>query len=95
LDSVVTTQVPTGPGALVGFVHAIWDGGAHAFLLDTAVAPDHQRRRIGTELVTALIADLRELGLEWLHVDYEPHLDSFYHDTCGFRTTAAGLVRLN
>ncbi|MFI6313502.1 GNAT family N-acetyltransferase [Nocardia fusca] len=80
---------------LVGFVHAIWDGGTHAFLLDTAVAPDHQRRRIGTELVTALIADLRELGLEWLHVDYEPHLDSFYHDTCGFRSTAAGLVRLN
>lgn len=80
---------------LVGFVHAIWDGGAHAFLLDTAVAPDLRRRRIGTGLVTALIDDLRELGVAWLHVDYEPHLHGFYSDACGFRPTDAGLLRLN
>lgn len=80
---------------LVGFVHAVWDGGRHAFLLDTVVAPDFQHHRIGASLVTTLISDLRELGIEWLHVDYEPHLDSFYRDTCGFRTTDAGLMRLN
>lgn len=80
---------------LVGFVHAVWDGGRHAFLLDTVVAPDFRRQRIGAGLVTALISDLRELGIEWLHVDYEPHLDSFYRDTCGFRPTDAGLLRLN
>ncbi|WP_435590941.1 GNAT family N-acetyltransferase [Nocardia sp. bgisy118] len=80
---------------LVGFVHAVWDGGRHAFLLDTVVAPDFQHQRIGTSLVAALIGDLRELGIEWLHVDYEPHLNSFYRDTCGFRTTDAGLLRLN
>jgi hypothetical protein len=28
-----------------------------------------------------------------LHVDYEPHLDGFYRG-CGFRPTAAGLLRL-
>ncbi|MEV0343071.1 GNAT family N-acetyltransferase [Nocardia sp. NPDC050713] len=80
---------------LVGFVHAVWDGGRHAFLLDTMVAPDFQHQRIGTSLVTTLVSDLRELGIEWLHVDYEPHLNSFYHDNCGFRTTNAGLRRLN
>jgi ribosomal protein S18 acetylase RimI-like enzyme len=80
---------------LVGFVHAVWDGGRHAFLLDTMVAPDFQHQRIGTSLVTTLISDLRELGIEWLHVDYEPHLNSFYRDTCEFRTTDAGLLRLN
>ncbi|MBF6297002.1 GNAT family N-acetyltransferase [Nocardia amamiensis] len=80
---------------LVGFVHAVWDGGRHAFLLDTMVAPDLRHLRIGTSLVAALIGDLRERGIEWLHVDYEPHLDSFYRDTCGFRTTDAGLLRLN
>ncbi|MET8649720.1 GNAT family N-acetyltransferase [Nocardia aurea] len=80
---------------LVGFVHAIWDGGTHAFLLDTAVAPDMRRQRIGTGLVTTLIDDLRELGLEWGHVDYEPHLHGFYRDACGFRPTDAGLLRLN
>lgn len=80
---------------LVGFVHAVWDGGRHAFLLDTMVAPDFQHQRIGTSLITTLISDLRELGIEWLHVDYEPHLNSFYRDTRGFRTTNAGLRRLN
>ncbi|WP_217999360.1 GNAT family N-acetyltransferase [Nocardia exalbida] len=80
---------------LVGFVHAVWDGGRHAFLLDTMVAPEFQHQRIGTSLVTTLISDLRELGIDWLHVDYEPPLDSFYRDSCGFRTTDAGLLRLN
>src|SRR5687768_7207397 len=37
--------------ALVGFVNVAWDGCDHAFLLDTKVRPDHQRRSIGTELV--------------------------------------------
>ncbi len=40
-------------GSLVGFVHACWDGGSHAFVLDTAVDPDHQRRGIGGALVQA------------------------------------------
>ncbi|MEU1527396.1 GNAT family N-acetyltransferase [Nocardia rhamnosiphila] len=80
---------------LVGFVHAVWDGGRHAFLLDTMVAPDLQHQRIGTSLVTTLISDLRELGIEWLHVDYEPHLNGFYRETCGFDATGAGLLRLN
>ncbi|MEV0298022.1 GNAT family N-acetyltransferase [Nocardia sp. NPDC050710] len=31
---------------LVGFVHAVWDGGRHAFLLDTVVDPDFQHQRI-------------------------------------------------
>ncbi|WP_219823446.1 GNAT family N-acetyltransferase [Nocardia nova] len=80
---------------LVGFVHAAWDGGSHAFLLDTAVAPDLRRQSIGSGLVNALVGDLRELGIEWLHVDYEPHLRSFYRDACGFGATDAGLLRLN
>ncbi|NKY44631.1 GNAT family N-acetyltransferase [Nocardia cerradoensis] len=80
---------------LVGFVHAVWDGGNHAFLLDTAVAPDLRRQRIGSALVQTLADDLRELGIEWLHVDFEPHLHSFYRDACGFRATDAGLLRLN
>jgi GNAT superfamily N-acetyltransferase len=38
-------------GALIGFVNVAWDGGDHAFLIDTKVRPDHQRRGIATELV--------------------------------------------
>ena len=36
---------------LVGFIQVCWDGGSHAFLLDTVVDPDWQRQGIGTSLV--------------------------------------------
>ncbi|TDC74765.1 GNAT family N-acetyltransferase, partial [Streptomyces hainanensis] len=38
-------------GRLVGFVNVAWDGGAHAFLLDTVVASDHRRLGIAARLV--------------------------------------------
>jgi len=79
---------------LVGFVHACWDGGAHAFLLDTAVDPDQQRTGIGTRLVQALVDETTAAGCDWLHVDYEPHLEPFYTEAWGFSSTSAGLRRL-
>ena len=79
---------------LVGFVHACWDGGAHAFLLDTVVEPGHQRRGIGRHLVRRLAQEVAAAGCDWLHVDYEPHLSPFYRDACGFGATDAGLLRL-
>ena len=36
---------------LVGFVNVAWDGGVHAFLLDTTVHPNYQRQGIGDRLV--------------------------------------------
>lgn len=80
---------------LRGFVHACWDGGAHAFLLDTVVDPDHQRRGIGRRLVQTVSGEAAAAGCEWLHVDYEPHLSPFYREACGFGTTEAGLLRLS
>jgi ribosomal protein S18 acetylase RimI-like enzyme len=79
---------------LIGFVHACWDGGLHAFLLDTVVDPAYQRRGLGQTLVQALIEQVKDSSCEWLHVDYEPHLSDFYIKACGFRTTPAGLLRL-
>ena len=78
---------------LVGFVNLAWDGGIHAFLLDTTVHRDDQRRGIGQELVKQAIQAARERGIHWLHVDYEPHLSHFY-ESCGFSHTEAGLMRL-
>lgn len=80
---------------LIGFVHVCWDGGAHAFVLDTVIHPDHQRRGIGRELVLTAAAEARRAGCQWLHVDYETHLQPFYRDSCGFRPTDAGLLDLN
>jgi ribosomal protein S18 acetylase RimI-like enzyme len=74
---------------LVGFVNVAWDGGRHAFLLDTTVHPAVQRRG----LVRAAAVATRAQGVEWLHVDYEPHLEAFYR-ACGFAPTRAGLLRL-
>jgi ribosomal protein S18 acetylase RimI-like enzyme len=78
---------------LVGFVNVAWDGGAHGFMLDTTVHREYQRRGIGTELVRQAANVAAQRHLEWLHVDYEERLESFYRG-CGFTKTEAGLLRL-
>ncbi len=78
---------------LVGFVNVAWDGGVHAFLLDTTVHPDYRRRGVGAALVRCATDEARELGAEIVHVDYVPALSSFYQ-RCGFRPTRAGLMHL-
>ncbi len=81
-------------GALVGFVNVAWDGGAHAFLIDTKVRPDHQRRGIGTELVRIAAQNAKHAGCEWLEVDFGEEHAPFYFDACGFTPTRAGLLHL-
>lgn len=78
---------------LVGFINITGDGGAHAFLLDATVHPDFRRHGVGSALVRCAMEEARELGAEWLHVDYEPHNAEFYRRS-GFRPTLAGLVHL-
>ena len=80
---------------LVGFVQVARDSGSHAFVLDTVVHPDHQRRGLGRELVLAAATEAKRAGCHWLHVDHEPHLQPFNRDSCGFRTTDAGLLNLS
>jgi GNAT superfamily N-acetyltransferase len=80
-------------GVLVGFVNVAWDGGQHAFILDTAVDRDFRHQGIATRLVKAAAAEARNRGASWLHVDFEPHLEIFYRG-CGFRPTLAGLIAL-
>lgn len=81
--------------ALVGFVNVVGDGGAHAVLLDTCVDPSLQGHGIGAQLVAHAANEARGRGCQWLHADYEPQLTAFYEERCGFRSTAAGLLRLN
>lgn len=78
---------------LVGFVNVAWDGGIHAFILDTCVAPRMQRQGIAARMVVEATNVARERGAKWLHVDFETHLTSFYR-SCGFRPTEAGLIEL-
>lgn len=79
---------------LVGFVNVIWDGLVHAFIEDTAVALRARDRGIGTRLIKMAREHAAAAGCEWLHVDFDDHLRSFYFDACGFTPTNAGLIRL-
>jgi GNAT superfamily N-acetyltransferase len=81
-------------GRLVGFVNVAWDGGVHAFILDTMVATAARRHGIGTRMVAIAAEHARAAKCEWLHVDFEEHLRPFYFGSCGFRAAPAGLIAL-
>ena len=81
-------------GVVVGFVNVAWDGGDHAFLIDTKTRGDRQHQGIGTELVQHAATQAKAAGCEWLHVDFAPQHAPFYVQACGFRPTDAGLVHL-
>ena len=81
-------------GDLVGFVNVAWDGGIHAFILDTLVARGARRRGVGTRMVALGAAESRAAGCEWLHADFDDELSSFYFESCGFIPTPAGLIAL-
>lgn len=81
-------------GELIGFVNVAWDGGVHAFLLDTMVKQSHQHQGIGAILVSRAAEGARSSGCEWLHVDFTEDLSEFYFEACGFRPTPAGLIQL-
>ncbi|BDZ51380.1 N-acetyltransferase [Frondihabitans sucicola] len=81
-------------GRLVGFVNVVGDGGRHAFLVDTTVWPNEQGRGIGSTLVRRAIAECIGTTAEWVHVDFEPGMESFYLRPDAFRPTPAGLLRV-
>lgn len=78
---------------LIGFVNVAWDGGIHAFMVDTCVEPEYRRQGIARRLVDRASQTAQARGAQWLHVDFVPALEAFYRK-CGFAPTAAGLMRL-
>lgn len=83
-----------GDGIVVGFVNVVSDGGDHAFLIDTKTRSTYQRRRVGTRVVKFAAQHAKAAGCEWLHVDFDDHLATFYFGACGFEPTNAGLINL-
>ena len=80
--------------ALIGFVNVLWDGLVHAWIQDTMVSTGARHRGVGTQLVAVAVKEARRAGCEWLHVDFDEHLRSFYFDACGFEPTVGGLIEL-
>jgi GNAT superfamily N-acetyltransferase len=81
-------------GMLVGFVNVLWDGLVHAWIQDVMVAVDTRGQGVGRRLVAQATDGARDVGCEWLHVDFDDHLRAFYLDACGFTPTNAGLIAL-
>jgi GNAT superfamily N-acetyltransferase len=79
--------------ALVGFVTVAWDGGGHAWIVDTMVAGSERGQGVGRAVVDEAVANARAAGCEWLHVDFDEDLRDFYL-ACGFEPAEAGLIRL-
>ncbi|MET4093791.1 hypothetical protein [Arthrobacter sp. UYCu712] len=50
--------------------------------------------RLSLGCVAVATEEARKAGCEWLHVDLDDHLKSFYFDVCGFSPTNAGLIQL-
>ena len=80
--------------ALIGFVNVVWDGLVHAWIQDVMVAADVRHRGVGVQLVRGAVAGAKDAGCEWLHVDFDDDLKTFYLDACGFTPTNAGLIEL-
>jgi ribosomal protein S18 acetylase RimI-like enzyme len=79
---------------LVGFVNVPWDGAVHAFILDALVSANGRRRGIGTRMVALATEEARAAGCEWLHVDFDDELGTFYYESCGFTPAPAGVIAL-
>jgi GNAT superfamily N-acetyltransferase len=65
-------------GMLVGFVNVAWDGGHHAFLIDTKTRGNWQHQGVGTEVVALAAQHAEAAGCEWLNVDFAADLTRFY-----------------
>ncbi|GAA0721976.1 hypothetical protein GCM10009060_15040 [Halorubrum trapanicum] len=79
--------VETETESAVGMARIVGDGGSIFHLTDTAVAPPQQGRGIGTAMVDALVAWLRENAPEGAYVDLLADVDGFY-ERWGFERTA-------
>lgn len=81
-------------GSLVGFVNVLWDGFVHAWIQDEMVASDARHQGIGVRLIHEARDEAKAAGCEWLHVDFDDDLRTFYIEAAGFQPSNAGLIDL-
>ena len=57
-------------------------------------AAPSRRAGVGSRMVAPARDEARAAGCEWLHVDFDDDLRSFYIDPCGFTQINGGLIEL-
>jgi len=81
----VTTCVAVDGGAVVGFAYLLSDGAVQAYLASMAVAADHRRRGLGTQLIQAAFATCGAERLDVLSDADEFYEQLVHHRWSGFR----------
>ena len=80
---------------LVGFVNVAWDGGVHAFVLDTLVGVGARHEGIGRGLSGRRLEGGAALpAASGSTSTSQEELRGFYLDACGFAPTPAGVIAL-
>jgi len=92
-------QTFTWAGAFVGdqliaYGDVVSDGVADAYIRDLVVHPSHQRRGIGSHLLSLLIEAVRGAGIRMVNTVFEPELTAFYR-RAGFHIVSGGLLDLD
>ncbi len=74
---------------LIGYIDCVSNGVTDAYIQDLMVHPDYQGKGIGTELMTQMVAYLKEKHIYMISVVYEESLKPFY-ERFGFYTMLCG-----
>ena len=75
----------------VGYANSISDGVSDALINNLMVPPQFQNQGIGTKLIQTLIAELRNDGVKFFNIVFEPRLGGFYKKL-GFKLLSAGIM---
>ena len=84
LFGAVAVHEPTE--TVVGMARVVGDEGSVFHVCDMAVHPDHQRRGLGTRLMTAVLAYVEETAPPDAYVNLMADVDGFY-EQFGFEET--------
>lgn len=87
LPNTIHGAVVVHEGETVGMGRIVGDDGSFYQIVDIAVLPEHQGRGLGTRIVEALMAYLRENAPASSYVSLMADVDGFY-ERFGFERTA-------
>lgn len=77
---------------LIAFARIVSDGVLYAFVVDLMVHPDFQDHGLGTNLLQRIVRELKNDGVKYVQVTFDPGLEQFYRES-GFEIIEAGSIK--